>query len=89
MNSIEEKLFQEIKIIQEEVVLSSLGDNSDIKDSLFDVTHDIVFKIFELFDGYGNTDLKLDIVDKESRNSINIHRNLHDLCSKYLHSGNN
>lgn len=89
MDSMEEKLFREIKIIQEEVVYSSLGDNPDIKDLLFGVTYDTVFKIFELLDGYGNTNLKLDIVDKESKNSINGHKNLHDLCPKYLRSGNN
>lgn len=35
--------------------------------------------------GYRNTELNLDIIDKKNKNSININRNLHDLCSKYLH----
>lgn len=84
MNAIQEKLFKEIRMIQEEAVYLSLSENPDIKDLLFDVTYDTVFKIFELFDGYRNTELNLDIVDRKSKNSINPNRNLHDLCSKYL-----
>ena len=86
MISIQEKLFREIKMIQEEVVLSSSIQNPDIKDLLYDVTYDAFFRIFELFDGYGNTELNLDIVDKFNNASINKNCNLHDLCSKYLHN---
>ena len=36
MNNIHEKLFKEIKMIQEEVVYTSLVENPDLKDLLFD-----------------------------------------------------
>ena len=84
MNNVHEKLFKEIKMIQEEVVYTALIENPDLKDLLFDITYDTIFKLLEVFDGYRNTELNLDIIDKKNKNSININRNLHDLCSKYL-----
>ena len=77
-----QKLFKEIKMIQEEVVYTALIENPDLKDLLFDITYDTIFKLLEVFDGYRNTELNLDIIDKKNKNSININHNLHDLCSK-------
>ena len=40
MNNVHEKLFKEIKMIQEEVVYTALIENPDLKDLLFDITYD-------------------------------------------------
>lgn len=42
MNNVHEKLFKEIKMIQEEVVYTALIENPDLKDLLFDITNEIV-----------------------------------------------
>lgn len=62
MNNVHEKLFKEIKMIQEEVVYTALIENPDLKDLLFDITYDTIFKLLEVFDGYRNTELNLDIM---------------------------
>ena len=54
MNNVHEKLFKEIKMIQEEVVYTALIENPDLKDLLFDITYDTIFKLLEVFDGYRN-----------------------------------
>ena len=45
MNNVHEKLFKEIKMIQEEVVYTALIENPDLKDLLFDITYDTIFMI--------------------------------------------
>lgn len=87
MSDIQNELFKEIRTIQEEAVYEALAENPDIEKLLFEVTYDTVFKLLDIFDGYRNTELDLDIVDRKSGVSINKSRNLHDLCETFLHTG--
>lgn len=77
--------------IQKEVVnimLCNLNKYNKTEDILLDVTYEIIIKIMELFDGYYKRDLKLDIVNKDTFQSITEGIQLHDKCVDFLECTN-
>ncbi len=55
--------------IQEEVVHTALikCNCENAKESLYDVTYDIIYKIMEQIDGHTKDNLQLDIIEKKQK----------------------
>ena len=51
---------------------------------LNDITYETICRIMELLDGYYNNNLKGEIIDVQSGESISSEIELHDQCEDYL-----
>ena len=77
--------FQELKIIQEQVVNMNIHQSDLTKEELlFNVSHDTLVLVMELLDGYRNMNLELS--DKESKEVLNGNIQLHDRVVDFLKS---
>lgn len=86
MTSPEEKLFTQLKVIQEESVYQSVAEygNEIPEAQLFSLSYDVIVKILELFDGLRGDELRLILVDQSVNHTVLTSANLHDLCSNFL-----
>lgn len=65
------EFFRTLKEIQDTVVNIALCNNTDdIENTLYDVTHEIIYRMMELFDGYFKDSIKIELVDVKSGQSI-------------------
>lgn len=51
---------------------------------LNDVTYETIYVIMELLDGYKNSNLRGEVINKATGCSINSNIELHDYCEEYL-----
>ena len=83
-----QKLFLEaLGEIQKTVVELTACKESTYKSKeamLYDATYEVIYGIMELVDGYRKADIKLDIVDRDTRKSLREGIELHDACVEYL-----
>ena len=88
LSSTQELFFNILHEIQEEVVQTALSEFSceNAEKLLYDVTYDTIYSIMELFDGYTNDNLQLDIIEKNSKKSLKENLQLHDVCIDYIKS---
>jgi hypothetical protein len=87
MKPIQKEFFETLKQIQEEVVNCSLANYKDIdtiENLLYDTTYETIYKLMELIDGYTKESLQLDLIEKESKESLRDGIELHDTCSGYI-----
>ena len=87
MTTLQQKFFLELKQIQEDEVLIKLSKKDryeNMEDILTDITYDTIFRIMELIDGYRNDGLQLDLIDKNTFESIKNGIELHDQCPEFL-----
>lgn len=77
--------FQELKMIQEQVVNMNIHQSNLTKEELlFNVSYDTLVLMMELLDGYRNMNLELS--DKESKEVLNENIQLHDGVVNFLKS---
>ena len=84
------KFFEYLADIQELFViieLESYKKGNSIKGHLYSITYDIIYSICEMFDGYGNSKLKLDLIDKDANEALRKGIELHDTCYDFLKQG--
>lgn len=75
--------FQELKMIQEQVVNMNIHQSNLTKEELlFNVSYDTLVLMMELLDGYRNMNLELS--DKESKEVLNENIQLHDGVVDFL-----
>ena len=75
--------FQELKMIQEQVVNMNIHQSDLTKEELlFNVSYDTLVLMMELLDGYRNMNLELS--DKESKEVLNENIQLHDGVVDFL-----
>ena len=90
MNELEgkqEMFFQHLKHIQELVVTNAMSEhkaNDNLEEILFDASYESIYRVLELIDGYTSDSLKLDLVDRETGQSLRKNIELHDKCADYL-----
>lgn len=86
MTSSEEKLFTQLKVIQEESVYQNAAEyRSEVPEAqLFSLSYDVIVKMLELFDGLRGDDFRLILMDQSDNHTVLTSANLHDLCSNYL-----
>lgn len=87
MTKNQELLFKELRSIQEYVVNVTLirsNKYESIEPMLNDITYETIYRIMELLDGYYNKDLKGEIIDVQTGESISSEIELHDYCEDYL-----
>ncbi|MDL2302375.1 hypothetical protein LJC58_08470 [Lachnospiraceae bacterium OttesenSCG-928-D06] len=87
MKDIQNDFFKALADIQEvtvQIALCNKEKYKDTEDMLYEITYDTIYGVMELIDGYANENLKLDIVDRESKESIREGIELHDTCADYL-----
>ncbi len=83
----QKQFFTALKDIQEAAVNISLcQDISTVKieDVLYNVTYETIYSIMELFDGYVDENITLDIIDSNSRESLKRGIQLHDVCTHFI-----
>ena len=88
----QKKFFTAIKDIQEEAVNIALCQDiseKNIEDVLYNVTYETIYSLMELFDGYGDENVKLDIIDFNKKESLRRGIQLHDVCVDYIKYKNN
>ena len=77
--------FQELKMIQDQVVNMNIHQSNLTKEELlFNVSYDTLVLMMELLDGYRNMNLELS--DKESKEVLNKNIQLHDGVVDFLKS---
>ena len=87
MTKDQELLFKELRKIQEEAVeitLLKMDKYINTEALLRDATYEAIYSIMELLDGYYNNNLKGEIIDVQSGESISSEIELHDHCEDYL-----
>jgi hypothetical protein len=91
IQTVQKNFFNALKKLQEEIVYTNLTSyKKDMADELFlfNVTYDVIYRLMELIDGYyGDSNLKLDLIDKKSNKSLRTGIELHDACFNYLKFG--
>lgn len=82
--------FQELSYIQEycvNVTLSKERKYANTEELLKDVTCEVIYRIMELLDGYGNLE-RCNIINTVTGESINSGIELHDKCMEFLENPN-
>ena len=86
MTKEQNEFFQELANIQEycvNVALSKKDKYRDMEELLKDVTCEVVYRIMELLDGYGEGP-RCNIINTVTSKSINEGIELHDKCMNFL-----
>ena len=81
------KFFEELAYIQEYCVNTRLAKEKKFcstEELLKDVTYEVIYRIMELFDGYGEELQRCNIVNTVTYEVINEGIELHDKCVKFL-----
>jgi len=79
--------FNLLKDIQEEAVVVALSEHKEsdaLEDMLYNATYHALYSVLELIDGYAADEIKLDLIDRESGESMRKSIELHDTCAAYL-----
>ena len=79
--------FSILKDIQEEAVVIALSERKErdaLEDTLYNATYHALYSFLELIDGYAADEIKLDLIHKESGESMRKNIELHDTCAGYL-----
>ena len=86
LSSSQELFFKTLHEIQEEVVQTALSKSSyeNAESLLYDVTYETIYHIMEFIDGYTKGNLQLDIIDKETKQSLRENIQLHDVCADFI-----
>ena len=90
MKEIENKqqiLLQHLKHIQELAVTNVMSEhkaNDNIEELLYAVSFESIYRVLEWIDGYSICSLKIDLIDKETGQSMKNGIELHDKCADYL-----
>lgn len=82
-----ELFFQELRKIQDFAIGTALSkeDKYDSTEQLLeDVTYDVIWRICEMIDGYGNPSVKYNITNLKTQKTINEIIDLHNECEAYL-----
>ena len=83
----QEMFFQHLKNVQEQIVINAMSEhksNGSLENLLYDVSYDAIYRIMELIDGYADCDIKVDLIDKQTDESMRNNIELHDKCAEYL-----
>lgn len=83
--------FNELRNIQDFVIDISLSDFEKYEkreDMLKDITYEVIYRIMELLDGYGNDLVKCDIINIKTGNIINKDIEMHDMCATFIDHAN-
>ena len=90
MNNFQVDFLKAIKDIQQTSVGIALCNNTVFnskEEELYSITYDVIYRIMELLDGYGNDkDGRIDIVKSSTGESLkeNPHIELHDKIVEYI-----
>ncbi len=82
-----EKMFEILAGIQELAVVraqNNLNNGDDFNSIFNELTYETIYYVMEMIDGYTSSEVKIDLVDRETNTSLREGCELHDLCSKYL-----
>ncbi|MBO5352644.1 MAG: hypothetical protein J6A77_05035 [Lachnospiraceae bacterium] len=77
----------EVQKIQDYVVnvfLLKASKYDDMKELLNDVTYETIYGLLELLDGYKNSNLRGEIINKLTGNNIGSGEDFHNYCEEYL-----
>lgn len=91
MKKIQKEFFvalQEIQDLSVNIMLCNVKSYENMEDILFDVTYDTIYKIMELIDGYSKKNLQLDIIERNTLESVRNGIELHDTCAEFLRYSN-
>lgn len=78
------RALQEIQELTIQIMLCNEHKYDTTENLLIDTTYDAIYRIMELIDGYRKEALNLDIVDKNTSESIKEGIQLHDKCVEFL-----
>ncbi|MDT2745865.1 hypothetical protein [Vagococcus fluvialis] len=78
--------FSQLQEIQEQIIASKDNFQEDEIENAYNLTYETIYKVLELIDGYTTDEIKLDLIDKLSGNSIKSNIQLHDQCALFLKS---
>lgn len=86
LSSSQKLFFQTLHEIQDEAVQGALSKYNCVNAEklLYEVTYDTIYGILELIDGYTQENLQLDLIEKESNNSLKQNIQLHDVCVDFI-----
>ncbi len=87
MNEAQKEFFETLSSIQDNAVYQALGEYEEtdsLTDLLYDATYEALTSICELLDGYTNSNLQLDIINKRDNSSLKAGMQMHDVCANYL-----
>jgi len=89
LNEFQKEFMESISKIQEETVQIALlkSENTFLESNYYEITSEVIVRIMELFDGYGNQNIgKLKVSCEKSDNLLkeNPHIELHDVVCEYL-----
>ena len=86
LTPLQQEFFEKLQYIQKKSVATAMTNYKRgmvIEELLYDVTYDVMCDIMVFIDGYMG-ELKLDVVERESRESVRMGIELHDLCEDFL-----
>lgn len=79
------KILANIQEREVEIGYSNYMEGDDIENLLYDVTFNMIVDFMVLIDGYyDHSDLKVDLIDQETRIPIRKGTELHDDCVEYI-----
>lgn len=89
LNSFQKEFMETLANIQENCVQIALSqnDNQSLEDKYYEITSDIIIRIMENIDGYGNPNIgRLKVICEKSGESLkeNPYIELHDVVCNYL-----
>lgn len=64
--------------------LCKYKNDDDIENILYDVTFDTIVRVMTLIDGYTNSGLKMDIINRETNESLRQNIELHDIIINFI-----
>jgi len=82
--------FSNLKAIQEQTVTYALSqngeahNNKELEKILYGATYETIYRFLELIDGYYTDEIELDLIDKETGESMRQSTAFHDICADYL-----
>lgn len=87
IRDLQNEFFETLKSIQDNAVYQALGEyskNDSLEDLLYNATYEAITAICELIDGYSNDNLKLDLIESNSKLSLKTDIEVYDKCADYL-----
>ena len=87
MNNEQNNFFKGLKNIQNyciNITLCKENEYDNTEELLIDVTSEVIYRIMEMIDGYGEELSKCNIVNVETGEVINEGIELHDKCAEFL-----
>ena len=75
---------RDIQIRSVLIAQNECKESFSLETILFNVTYDTICGIMEVIDGYYSEELRLDLIEKESKESVKGNLELHDICADYI-----